>query len=87
VRDGRKARHIGPLFADDPDCALAMVNEIIRSENGPLLIDAVGAQEAFLNGLTRSGWKVERPFQRMRLGHADARARELPFAVAGPEYG
>jgi GNAT superfamily N-acetyltransferase len=87
ARDGRKARHIGPLFADDPDAALAMVNEIIRSENGPLLIDVVSAQEAFLNGLTRSGWKKERPFQRMRLGHGDTRASELPFAVAGPEYG
>jgi GNAT superfamily N-acetyltransferase len=87
VRDGRKARHIGPLFSDDPDCALAMVNEIIRSENGPLLIDVVSAQEAFLNGLTRSGWKEERSFQRMRLGHADTGARELPFAVTGPEYG
>jgi GNAT superfamily N-acetyltransferase len=87
VRDGRKARHIGPLFADDPGCAVAMVNEIIRSETGPLLIDAVGAQEAFIGGLTRSGWKIERPFQRMRLGHADTKACELPFAVAGPEYG
>jgi GNAT superfamily N-acetyltransferase len=87
VRDGRKARHIGPLFANGPDEALAIVNEIIRSENGPLLIDAVNEQQAFVTGLTRSGWKIERPFQRMRLGPADTQATELPFAVAGPEYG
>ena len=68
VRDGRKARHIGPLHAENPDQALALVNEIVRSENGPLLIDAVYEQAPFLNGLTGSGWKIERPFQRMRFG-------------------
>jgi GNAT superfamily N-acetyltransferase len=87
VRDGRKARHIGPLLADGPDQALALVNEIVRSENGPLLIDAVFEQEPFLNGLTGSGWNIERPFQRMRFGRAATPPAELPFAVAGPEYG
>jgi hypothetical protein len=87
VRDGRKARHIGPLFADGPEQALAMVNEIVRSETGPLLIDAVASREEFLKRLTGSGWKIERPFQRMRFGRAASEARELPFAVAGPEFG
>jgi GNAT superfamily N-acetyltransferase len=87
VRGGRKARHIGPLFADSPGEALAMVNEIIRSENGALLIDAVASQEEFLKGLTGSGWAIERPFQRMRFGRAETEAIKLPFAVAGPEYG
>jgi len=87
VRDGRKARHIGPLFAGGPDQALAMVGEIARSEAGPLLIDAVHTQTEFLDGLTGSGWTIERPFQRMRFGHAPARPINLPFAVAGPEYG
>jgi Acetyltransferase (GNAT) domain len=87
VRDGRKARHIGPLFADRPDQALAVVNEIVWSETGPLLIDAVSEQDEFLKGLTNSGWRIERPFQRMRFGHAAAQLAKLPFAVAGPEYG
>jgi GNAT superfamily N-acetyltransferase len=87
VRRGRKARHIGPLFADSPGEALAMVNEIVRSENGALLIDAVASQEEFLKGLTGSGWTVERPFQRMRFGRAETEAIKLRFAVAGPEYG
>jgi GNAT superfamily N-acetyltransferase len=87
VRDGRKARHIGPLFADSPAQALAMVNAIVWSETGPLLIDAVYEQEDFLQGLTRSGWVIERPFQRMRFGRATALAAQPPFAVAGPEYG
>jgi len=87
VRDGRKARHIGPLFADDLDHALTLVRTIVQSETGPLLIDAVSSQAEFLKGLTDSGWTVERPFQRMRFGPATVQTAELSFAVAGPEYG
>ena len=88
VRDGRTARHIGPLLADRPDQALALVDAIIRSETGPfLLIDAVHAHDEFLDGLVRSGWNIERPFQRMRFGPATVPPAQLPFAVAGPEFG
>jgi GNAT superfamily N-acetyltransferase len=87
VRAGRTADHIGPLFADRADRALAMVEAIVRSATGPLLIDAVSTQDEFLQGLIGSGWKVERPFQRMRFGRATAKPAELPFAVAGPEFG
>lgn len=87
VRAGRTASHIGPLFADKADRALAMVDAIVRSGTGPLLIDAVSSQGEFLQGLTASGWKIERPFQRMRFGRATAKPADLPFAVAGPEFG
>lgn len=87
VRDGRTAGHIGPLYADNADGALAIVEAIARSATGPLLIDAVHAQEAFLTGLTSAGWKIERPFQRMRFGRPTAKPTETPCAVAGPEFG
>ena len=87
VRNGRTARHIGPLLADRADQALALVDAIIQSETGPLLIDAVHSQEAFLNGLVQSGWNIERPFQRMRFGPATVAPAQPPFAVAGPEFG
>jgi GNAT superfamily N-acetyltransferase len=87
VRDGRKARHIGPMFANSPDQALSLVNEIAQSEAGPLLVDVVSTQTEFVDGLINSGWTIERPFQRMRLGRSTAMSSELPFAVAGPEYG
>jgi GNAT superfamily N-acetyltransferase len=87
IRDGRINRHIGPFFADGPATALAMVDAIVRSETGPWLIDAIATQEAFLQGLTGSGWSIERPFQRMRFGRATARAGKTPFAVVGPEFG
>ena len=87
VRDGRTARHIGPLFAEAAAPGLAMVRDIAASETGPLLIDAVANHGAFLNGLTDMGWTVDRTFQRMRFGRATNQPAELPFAVAGPEYG
>ncbi|MCK1718589.1 GNAT family N-acetyltransferase [Bradyrhizobium sp. 141] len=87
VRDGRTARHIGPLFADDTAAALALVAAIVRSETSPLLLDAVASQGAFLEGLTASSWTIERPFQRMRFGPATVTGEEMPFAVAGPEFG
>ena len=37
--------------------------------------------------MTSAGWNIERPFQRMRFGSALAQTAELPFAVAGPEFG
>lgn len=87
VRNGRAARHIGPLLADRADQALALVDAVVHSESGPWLIDAVHSQDEFLNGLVQSGWNIERPFQRMRFGPATASPGELPFAVAGPEFG
>ncbi|MCK1514742.1 GNAT family N-acetyltransferase [Bradyrhizobium sp. 190] len=87
VRNGRTARHIGPLLADRANQALALVDAIVHSETGPWLIDAVHSQEQFLNGLVQSGWNIERPFQRMRFGRLTAPPAQLPFAVAGPEFG
>jgi GNAT superfamily N-acetyltransferase len=87
VRDGRNARHIGPVHAETADQALAVVNEIVHSETATFLIDAVFEQEQFLKGLTSRGWSIERPFQRMRFGQAATQAAGLPFAVAGPEFG
>ena len=87
VRDGRKTRHVGPIFAETHESTLALVDAIVRSEQGPWLLDAVHSQEDFLRGLTDTGWTIERPFQRMRFGRATMIAAELPFAVAGPEFG
>jgi GNAT superfamily N-acetyltransferase len=87
VRDGRTARHIGPVLAETREEAVALVDAIVRSEQGPWLLDAVHSQEDFLRRLTDTGWTIERPFQRMRFGRATMLAGELPFAVAGPEFG
>jgi GNAT superfamily N-acetyltransferase len=87
IRDGRTARQIGPLFAETYESALALVGALVGSDQGPWLLDAVHSQDGFLKGLTTGGWTIERPFQRMRFGRATMLAAELPFAVAGPEFG
>lgn len=87
VRNGRTARHIGPLLADHANQALRLVEAIVGSETGPFLIDAVHSQDEFLDGLVHAGWNIERPFQRMRFGPATVSPAQLPFAVAGPEFG
>jgi GNAT superfamily N-acetyltransferase len=87
VRDGRTARHIGPLFAKSPEHAVAMVDHIVASEPGALLIDAVATHDMFIRGLVDRGWSIERPFQRMRFGRVAMRSDEPPIAVVGPEFG
>jgi GNAT superfamily N-acetyltransferase len=87
VRDGRVARHVGPLFADDTASAVTLIAAIAQSETRPLIMDAVHSQIDFLKELTASGWNIERPFQRMRFGVRTRPGAELPFAVAGPEFG
>jgi hypothetical protein len=87
IRGGRMARQIGPLFADDAGSAAALIKTIAQSEPGAILIDVVNEHDELLTNLTRSGWTIERPFQRMRFGRAATQDAKPPFAVAGPEYG
>jgi GNAT superfamily N-acetyltransferase len=87
IRDGRAARQIGPVFADNPNSALALVATIVASERDTHLIDAMATHVDFVDGLTRAGWTIERPFQRMRFGKVPQVTVEHPFAVAGPEFG
>jgi GNAT superfamily N-acetyltransferase len=87
IRDGRAAQQIGPIYADSTAAATAVVDAVAAESGGPLLIDVVNDQRELLEKLTGAGWSVERPFQRMRFGRAVAQGPELPFAVAGPEFG
>lgn len=87
VRAGRTARHVGPLFATDAAEALALCRGIAAEEGSAVLVDAVAAHHDFVAGLVTDGWRMERPFQRMRFGTAAPRPAAPPFAIAGPEYG
>ena len=87
VRSGRVARLIGPLYAPDVSSALALIDAIVAGETAPILLDAVAGPSGFVDELQQRGWAVERPFLRMRHGAATTSPGDLPFAVAGPEYG
>ena len=84
---------VGLTLGSHGNCVLGdyqkakLVDEIVRDDGRPALIDAIEFQREFLVGLTASGWIIERPFQRMRFGCPTRESKDLGFAVAGPEYG
>ena len=90
VREGRKARQIGPVYARDRSAAIGLLDRILDEEAGALLIDvSIVHSEAHAFLLSR-GFVFERPFARMRRGggapEAIGGSAEL-IAVAGPEFG
>jgi GNAT superfamily N-acetyltransferase len=88
ARDGRTATQIGPLVAQDPATAAALVTAACAACPGPALIDVPDRHAALQAGLAAAGFTAERPFTRMLLGRAapvDRPARI--FALAGPEFG
>ena len=87
IRDGRTARHIGPLFADDASSATALVETIAQSETGPILIDVVSEHGELLKNLTSSAGPSSGRFSACGSAARQTQNAEPPFAVAGPEYG
>ncbi len=87
-RDGRTARQIGPICAEDPAVAIDMLDQALKSMTGAVFVDACDHQNAFADHLGALGFTPQRPFVRM------ARGRSAPFgdpgqmfALAGPELG
>lgn len=88
VRDGRRARHIGPLFAHAEPQAAALIDDVARREQGPLIIDLFDANTTVLASLLERGFVSERPFLRMRRGPSrHCGERSSLVASAGPEFG
>lgn len=87
VRQGRKTRQIGPLFADRATDAIALLEDIVAREGGPHIIDVIDGNTDVTRHLIQAGWVNERPFQRMRFGGPPAATHRAPIAIAGPEFG
>jgi GNAT superfamily N-acetyltransferase len=90
VRDGRKARQIGPIYARDQSAAMGLLEHVVGAEPASLVIDISTTHLSARKLLESRGFRFERPFARMRFGGGAARASggsaEL-VAVAGPEFG
>jgi GNAT superfamily N-acetyltransferase len=90
VRAGRKARQIGPLYADNEAAAVALLEHMVEDKSGSLVIDLSAAHSGVREFLLARGFVFERPFSRMRYGEGAPRtagdSAEL-IAVAGPEFG
>ena len=88
LRVGRRAHHIGPLLADDAADAIALLDDLVRIEPAPLIIDLSDAHQGVTDALLATGFVVERPFGRMRFGPAQVGGADATLvASAGPEFG
>jgi GNAT superfamily N-acetyltransferase len=87
-RDGREARQIGPLVAENDRVAAALLHDALLSVAAPVYIDLLDTRRAWLPWLRRLGFKAQRPFTRMVHG-IDATPGDPARIVlaAGPELG
>jgi len=87
-RDGRTARSIGPVIADDEPTGLALIAKAASSVPGPFIIDVPDAHPAIRSWLERQGAVSPRGYVRMTLGVAPGLDDPSHvFALAGPELG
>jgi len=87
-RKGRVATQIGPILAQDSATAIALLDGMLSTISGPVLIDAFDRQDGFIGHLETLGFTRQRPFERMARGqHKDFGRADRSFAAAGPELG
>lgn len=87
-RDGRVARQLGPLIADNDEIAIALLQRALAAIPVPIYIDLADARSAVLSFLSAAGFAAQRPLMRMQLGTRDRFDDPLrTYAVAGPEFG
>ena len=87
-RRGDHSNHVGPVVADDPATAAALVRACaVRPLRRPLTLDA-RAEPGWLEALAGIGFRTVRPLTRMYLGGArpGSRPQHEPV-VFGPEFG
>jgi GNAT superfamily N-acetyltransferase len=87
-RHGDHSDQVGPVVAEDPAAAAALVTACLsRPRSRPLIVDA-RVEPSWLAALAGMGFREQRPFTRMYLGEARPPARPaLEPAVFGPEFG
>ena len=87
-RDGREARQLGPLVANDLETAQALLQTALGRVPQPLYADVADHAAALRPWLESGGFEFQRPFTRMVHGADRAPGQESAvFLVAGPELG
>jgi len=87
-RDGREANQLGPLVAQDPGSARALLATALERVPPPIYLDVVDREPALGNWLEETGFTFQRPFTRMVRGADRAPGDEaLVFCPAGAELG
>jgi predicted GNAT family acetyltransferase len=88
-RPGRLATQIGPIVADFPEIACALLVRCAKQIHGPIMLDVPDNHEGVGRLLESAGAVRERGFMRMVFGDVDAKLTRPNhvFALAGPELG
>lgn len=88
ARPGRSTLHIGPLCADGPNTAKALLTQALGGYDQPVSTDVPDEQNEFAGFLRELGFEPARPFTRMVLDdELEPGETERCFAIAGPEFG
>jgi hypothetical protein len=86
-REGHRLPQIGPVVAETPGAARAVLLGALRALGGPVLLDLADAEGALAEDLEAAGARRLRRFTRMTLGAALPGDPALLVAMAGPEFG
>jgi hypothetical protein len=87
-RDGREARQLGPLVAQDLATAHALLAHALARVPAPLYADIPDRHAGLRSWALLQGFAVQRPFTRMVHGMAQAPGDNASaMLVAGPELG
>lgn len=85
-RSGSHFHQIGPIMAENPEVAQALLYQaLLAAPSRPLIIDVPMAETTWVTSLTQQGFAIQRSFTRMYLGEKQCAHESLnQYAIAGP---
>jgi predicted N-acetyltransferase YhbS len=88
-RHGHNREHLGPLVADGPDTAAALLESTLADQPARrIYLDVPDDRQEWRDILSRMGFAIERPFLRMHRGPLTTPGTpSSTYAIAGPEFG
>jgi len=88
-RHGHNREHIGPLVADGPDTAAALLTSILTEQpHRRFYLDVPDDRQEWREVISGIGFAIERPFLRMHRGPLETPGEQSSiYAIAGPEFG
>jgi predicted N-acetyltransferase YhbS len=88
-RHGHNRDHLGPLVADGPDTAAALLDSILTDHpQRRFYLDVPDDRQVWRDVISGIGFAIERPFLRMHRGRLQTPGEPASiYAIAGPEFG
>jgi predicted N-acetyltransferase YhbS len=88
-RHGHSREHLGPLVADRPDTAAALLESCLAEQpDRRFYLDVPDDRQEWRDVLSTMGFAIERPFLRMHRGPLTTPGQPSSiYAIAGPELG